>query len=160
MRKNENKKIINRKKIEVLVASTGAQLATLLGVTPNADIYQTGNKQVSDEVQAIVNIDGIVSFVHPEAEEGWMAATWFGGSKEEKYDMWKEASPLEYVDANTPPTLFINSSFPRFHAGRDDMIKILNKNGIYSEIHTLEDSPHTFWLFHPWFNAPVKLTTP
>lgn len=159
MRENANQYNIDREKIAVLGASAGAQLATLLGVTPNADIYQTGNKQVSDEVQAIVNIDGIVSFVHPEAEEGWMAATWFGGSKEEKYDMWKEASPLEYVDANTPPTLFINSSFPRFHAGRDDMIKILNKNGIYSEIHTLEDSPHTFWLFHPWFNETVKLTT-
>lgn len=159
MRQNSDQYNIDKEKIAVLGASAGAQLATLLGVTANTDLYQTGNKEVSDEVQAIVNIDGIVSFIHPDAEEGWMAATWFGGSKEEKYDIWKEASPLEHVDANTPPTLFINSSFPRFHAGRDDMVEILNEHGTYSEIHTLENSPHTFWLFHPWFNETLKLTT-
>ena len=158
MRENAEDFQINKDKIAVLGASAGAQLATLLGVTPDSEIYKTENRNISDNLQAIINVDGIVSFVHPEAEEGWMAATWFGGSKAEKMDSWKEASPLEYVDAETPPTLFINSSYPRFHAGRDDMTEILSENDIYYEVHTLENSPHSFWLMHPWFERTLNLT--
>lgn len=149
---------INHDKIAILGTSAGAQLATLVGVTSGSELYQTKPSHFSADVQAIVNIDGIVSFTHPDAEEGWMAATWLGGSKAEKYNTWKEASPLEYVDENTPPTLFINSSFPRFHAGRDDMLEILNKNNIFNETHTIENTPHAFWLVHPWFEETVKLT--
>ncbi|MDT0645144.1 pectinesterase family protein [Zunongwangia sp. F260] len=159
MRENSEKYHINKSKIAILGASAGAQLATLLGVTPDAEIYNTENNNFSDKIQAIVNVDGIVSFVHPEAEEGWMAATWLGGSKSEKPELWQEASPLEYINEDTPPTLFINSSFPRFHAGRDDMTGIMEENDIYYEVHTLENSPHSFWLMHPWFEETLELTT-
>lgn len=158
MRENADDLQIDKDKIAVLGASAGAQLATLIGVTPNSKIFKTENTEISDEVQAIINIDGIVSFVHSEAEEGWMAATWLGGSKAEKPDTWKEASPLEYVNGQTPPTLFINSSYPRFHAGRDDMTEILSKNDIYYEVHSLENSPHSFWLMHPWFERSLNLS--
>jgi len=60
---------------------------------------------------------------------------------------------------NTPPILFINSSLPRFHAGRDSVISILNSHGIYSEVHTLPETPHPFWLFHPWFDQTVEYAT-
>ena len=159
MRKNAEEYKIDPEKIAVLGASAGAQLATLLGVTPDSDIYKNENTEQSDKVQAIVNIDGIVSFIHPEAsKEGWMAATWLGGSKSENFKTWKEASPLEYAGENTPPTLFINSSQVRFHAGRDDMIQILDDNYIYNEKHTIEGSPHSFWLMQPWFEETLEYT--
>lgn len=158
MRKNAEKFHINPDKIAVLGASSGAQLATLLGVTPNNDIYKENFTEISEEVQAIINIDGIVSFIHPEAEESEMAGFWLGGMENENPENWKEASPLEYVDKNTPPTLFINSAQPRFHAGRDDMISILDKNKIYYEVHTIPNSPHSFWLLHPWFENTLNLT--
>lgn len=159
MRENADQFNIDKEKIAVLGASAGAQLATLLGVTSNPKKFSSEKQNFSDEVQAIINVDGIVSFIHPEAEEGWMAATWLGGSKAEKFETWKEASPLEYVDANTPPTIFINSSYPRFHAGRDDMVKILDRYLIYNEIHTLDKTPHAFWLMNPWFGETVQLAT-
>ena len=147
---------IDSDKIAVLGTSAGAQLATLVGVTANSETYNEQDEEISSEVQAIVNIDGIVSFIHPEASaEGKVAGLWLDGSRDENPKNWKEASPLEYVDKNTPPILFINSSRPRFHAGRDDMIKILNENNIYSEVHTLKDSPHSFWLLQPWFQPTL-----
>ena len=161
MRKNAKKYHINPNKIAVLGASAGGQLATLLGVTANSPIYGK-NLNFSDAVQAIVNIDGIVSFIHPEAaaesKNGRisMADIWLNGSKEENFKTWKEASPLEYVDKHTPPTLFINSSQPRFRAGRDDMIAILNKFGIHHEEHTIPNSQHSFWLVHPWFETTLN----
>jgi pectinesterase len=45
--------------------------------------------------------------------------------------------------------LFIGSAFPRFHAGKNDMIQILKKNDIYYETYVFDDAPHSFWLFHP-----------
>ena len=151
---------INTNKIAVLGASAGAQLATLVGVTPNNTSYNV-NKTTSNNVQAIVNIDGIVSFIHPEASaeskkgKQSMAGVWLDGEKEENFKIWKEASPLEYVGKNTPPILFVNSSYERFHAGRDDMISILDKYKIYNETHTLKDSPHSFWLVNPWFEETL-----
>lgn len=163
VRKNAKKYHINPHKIAVLGASAGAQLAALVGVTPNSPLYEPDSK-VSDEVQAVVSVDGIVSFIHPEAAaesksgKTSMAGIWLNGEKEENFKNWKEASPLEYVDEHSPPTLFINSSQPRFHAGRDDMISILNKHYIYNETHTIPDSPHSFWLMYPWFETTLNHT--
>ncbi|MBD0830838.1 alpha/beta hydrolase [Aestuariibaculum sediminum] len=163
IKKHAKKYNINPEKIAVLGASAGAQLATLVGVTPNSTLYSTHHK-ISNEVQAIVNIDGIVSFIHPEAAaeskpgKTSMAGIWLDGEKDENFKIWKEASPLEYVCSNTPPTLFINSSYARFHAGRDDMISILNQHMIYNKTHTLEGSPHSFWLAHPWFETTLNYT--
>lgn len=158
LRKKAKKHQINPDKIAVLGASAGGQLATLIGVTPNSSIYGF-DQAVSDEVQAIINIDGIVSFIHPEASaEGKMASIWLDGSRQTNWKNWKEASSLEYVNGSTPPILFINSSQARFHAGRDDMITILNQHHIYNEVHTIEDSPHSFWLVHPWFETTLNFT--
>lgn len=159
MRENADHYHINPDKIAVLGASAGGHLATLIGVTPNLPIYDV-NSTILEKVQAIVNIDGIVSFIHHEAaSEGKMASIWLNGSKENNYRNWKEASPLEYVNATSPPILFINSSQPRFHAGRDDMISILNKHGIYNQTFTIPNSPHSFWLMQPWFDITLNLIT-
>ncbi len=161
LKQKANKYHINADKIAVLGASAGAQLATLVGVTADNFLYST-DKKTSNKVQAIVNIDGIVSFIHAEAAaeskkgKASMAGIWLGGEKEENYKNWKEASPLEYVGENTPPILFVNSSFDRFHAGRDDMISILNQHKIYNQTFTLPKSPHSFWLVNPWFKESLQ----
>lgn len=158
IRKNAKTYNIEPNNIAVLGTSAGAQLATLIGVAPKNDTFGD-TSEISKSVKAIINIDGIVSFIHPEASaEGKMASIWLNGTKSENFKNWKEASPLEYVNASTPPTLFINSSQERFHAGRNDMILLLDKYKIYSETHTLEDSPHSFWLLHPWFETTLNHT--
>lgn len=146
-------------KIAALGCSAGAQLASLLGTTNGLEKFEGKheNEAHSSAVQAVLNIDGIVSFVHPEASaEGDAARRWLDGTRVENYENWKAASPLEYAGEQTPPFLFVNSSFPRFHAGRDDMVKLLNRFGTYSEVHTLKDSPHSFWLVHPWFEPTLN----
>lgn len=158
MRDNAEAYHINPNKIAVLGNSAGAQLATLVGVTGNSKMYSLTNYKTSDAVQAIINIDGIVSFIHPEAEESELAGKWLGGSIVEKPINWKEASPLEYVNSTTPPTLFINSTMSRFHAGRDDMTSILQDHGIYNEVHTIPRTPHSFWLMHPWFEKTLQFS--
>ncbi|NDP26881.1 MAG: alpha/beta hydrolase [Flavobacterium sp.] len=152
---------VDTTKIAVLGCSSGGQMAALIGTTNGNRTFEDTNKKAkfSSNVQAIVNIDGILAFKHPEAKEGVVAGLWLGGSYEEIPIIWYQASPLNHTDKNTPPILFINSSIPRFHAGRDDMIAVLNKNGIYSEVQILQNSPHSFWFLNPWFDETINYTT-
>ncbi|MES2850370.1 MAG: alpha/beta hydrolase [Bacteroidota bacterium] len=155
---------IDTSKIAVLGFSAGGELAAFVGTTGSMEKFEgVGcNTGISSNVNAMVDIDGTLSFVHPESSEGddskkLSAATqWFGISKKDSFQLWQDASPLTYVNKNTPPTLFINSSVAPMHAGREAYIKVLSENGIYSEVHTFENSPHTFCLFHPWFEPTVK----
>lgn len=130
---------IDTLKIGIVGCSSGGQMASLVGT------------KYSKKVQAVINLDGILAFHHPQSKEGKLASEWLGGTYEEKPLVWEDASPLNHVSKFTPPFLFINSQFDRFHAGRDDMIVKLNSYKIYSEIQTIIDSPHSFWLFEPWF---------
>ncbi len=160
LRANAEKYNVDVKKVAVLGMSAGGQLAALTGTTNGNKQFEGdgGNKEQSSSVQAIVDIDGVLAFRHPESSEGKVAAEWLGGTSAEKPQVWEEASPLTHAGINTPPILFINSSTPRFHAGRDDMIKKLDQSKVYSEMHTLPDTPHPFWFFHPWFEPTVNFT--
>jgi len=150
-------------KITALGFSAGGELAAFLGTTNQNPTFEGEDclSGVSSQVQAVVNLDGTLSFVHPESGEGndsrsISAATyWFGYPKKENYALWEEASPLARVGKNTPPFLFINSSVDRMHAGRDDFRKILAQHNIYSEVHSFSDAPHAFPLFQPWFEPMV-----
>ncbi|WP_160154107.1 alpha/beta hydrolase [Microbulbifer sp. ALW1] len=164
LRLNADKYGIDPARIAVLGASSGAQMATLVGVTPGMEAFATVPSRGRDSVQAIVNLDGVVSFITPMAlkfendprKNPSAAGAWFGGRFEEVPDLWRQASPLEYAGAGSPPTLFINSSHPRFHAGRDQYIARLAVHDIPSEVVTHDDSPHPFWLFQPWFNPTAE----
>jgi pectinesterase len=160
LRANAKKYNIDKRKIATLGMSAGGQLAALVGTTNGIEKFEGlgGNQNESSDVQAIVNIDGTLAFHHPESAEGKAASEFLGGTYQQKPEVWEEAAPLNHTGKNTPPIIFINSSIPRFHAGRDDMIKILDKYGIYHEQHTLPDTPHPFWFFHPWFEPTVNYT--
>lgn len=165
LRKNAKELNINAEKIAISGTSAGGQLAALVASTNGSGMFidSTQYLNYSSDVQLAIDIDGVLAFIHPESGEGAdkpgkpSAATyWFGGNKEEKTALWNEASALNHVNEHMSPILFINSQHPRFHAGRDDMIHILDSLGIPSEVHTLPDTPHPFWLFEPWFDPTVK----
>lgn len=148
-------------RVAILGCSSGGQMAALIGTTnDNLEFEdQRSERSQNANVQAIINMDGILAFKHPESQEGKAAGEWLGGTFEEKPDIWKHASALTHADKNTAPILFINSDMVRFHAGREDMIAILKQNGIYNETKELPNAPHSFWFFHPFFEKIVTDTT-
>lgn len=144
LKKSHKKYNLDQSKLAILGESAGGQIATLVGVK-------------SKHIKAIVNIDGIVSFTHHESEEGTYAAYWLNGDKNCNPENWTKASPLEYVNKHSPSTIFINSSQPRFHAGRDSMMKKLKDYNIATEFYEIKDSPHSFWCVEPWFTETFEL---
>lgn len=164
VRANAKKYNLEPEKIIVTGFSAGGELAAFLGTTANMPLFEGEGCEtgVSSHVNAVIDLDGTLSFVHPDSGEGddsigTSAATyWFGYSKNENPVLWEAASPLSYVGKNTPPTLFINSSVDRMHAGRDDYLTILKENNNYSEVQKFEGAPHSFILYHPWFEPTVN----
>ncbi len=147
LKENADRFNIDPKKIVVLGTSSGGQMASLIGT------------KYAGQIAAVINIDGILAFNHPDSEEGSAAAAWLGGTLAEKPEIWTEASPLSHVIEKSAPTLFIASQHKRFQAGRQDMIKMLDKYSIYSQTQIIDNSPHTFWMFDPWFDPVVGYIT-
>ena len=164
VRKNAMSYDIDTSRIVAMGFSAGGEMAAFMGTTGNMPLFEgtACNTDIKSNVNAVVDIDGTLSFVHPESGEGddskrISAGTyWFGYSKKENPGLWELASPLTFAGTNTPPTLFLNSSVDRMHAGREDYISILKASNICTEVHSFEGAPHSFCLFDPWFQPTVK----
>jgi len=160
IRKFSEKYHVDKSRVYILGASAGALLATLVGVTDETSVFPKDDTlNTADRVDAIVNIDGEVDFTHPDAcDEGQnsgkpsSASKWFGSNFIEAPNLWKEASPINYVSINTPSIFFINSSIKENHAGQEEMIQKLKKHKVIFDVKTFENTPHPFWLFDPWFS--------
>jgi pectin methylesterase-like acyl-CoA thioesterase/acetyl esterase/lipase len=162
VRKNAAKYNLNENRIVVAGHSAGGELAAMMGATNDIDSFEGDgcNKKISSRVNAVIDIDGILAFIHSESGEGddskriSAATNWFGYSKTENPDLWKQGSPLTHVGSRSAPTLFINSNIARMHAGRENFIDVLNYYNIYSEIKTF-NAPHLFILFNPWLDSSI-----
>ena len=162
VRKNAAKYNLNEDRIVVAGHSAGGELAAMMGATNGIDSLEGDgcNKKVSSRVNAVIDIDGILAFIHSESGEGddskriSAATNWFGYSKTENPELWKQGSPLTHVGPFSAPTLFINSNVTRMHAGREDFIDVLKLYNIYSEVRTF-NAPHSFILFNPWLDSSV-----
>jgi acetyl esterase/lipase len=162
MRANAKEYQIDTKHIAIGGSSAGGQLASLIGATNGNQKFEgvLGNQKFSSDVQAVIDMDGLLDFTNPDnlavkRNEKSADVFWFEGFYEQNPDRWKEASALNWVNKTSPPYLFVNSSQTRFHAGCTEMVAKLNEFGIYSEVHKLEGSPHSYWLFHPWFDPTI-----
>ncbi len=167
MRANGREYGIDTNKIAVYGCSAGGELAAFLGTTNDVRKFdgEGGYLGHSSSVQVVVNVDGLLDFMSVNStkydnnpKKPSAAHRWFGGSYKDIPQVWKEASPITYVGKATPPIAFINSSMAHYHAGRDRMIAELKKLHIYYEVHTISGTPHTFWLFHPWFEKTLSYT--
>lgn len=163
VRKNAAKYNIDVNKIVASGHSAGGELAAFMGATNGMPQFEGDGcyKNISSKVNAVIDLDGTLAFIHPESGEGddskrISAAThWFGYSKTGNPEIWKQAAPLTHVGKHTPPVQFINSGVARMHAGREDFIAILKQHKVYTEVRTFEGSPHSFILFDPWFDTTV-----
>lgn len=166
MRAHANEYSIDTTRIAIAGSSAGGQLASLIGVTPGIRKFENENDglSASRKVHAVVDMDGLLDFTNVESlavkrTENSADVFWLQGTYQQLPKRWKEASALTWVNRNAPPFLFINSSQTRFHAGCANMVSRLNSFGIYNEVHKLEDAPHSYWLFEPWFEPTVNYMT-
>jgi len=161
---NGEKYGIDTSKIAISGCSAGGQLAALVGLTNGVDIFEgdQGNRGVKASVKAIIDVDGVIDFLAPSSlnlprNPQSADVAWLGGTFEEKPAIWKQASSIFWANPHTAvPMLFINSGFPRFHAGQDELIGMMKEWGIYTEVQKFDVQLHPFWLLHPWVDDTVE----
>ncbi|MXN92336.1 alpha/beta hydrolase fold domain-containing protein [Flavobacterium sp. Sd200] len=163
MRANADKYGIDPDKIAISGCSAGGQLALLVGLTNGVEGKEgnQGNLGFSSDIQAIVDMDGAVDFMAPlslnlDRKPDSPDIAWLGGSFYEKPEIWKDASGIFWANEKSCPILFLNSGFPRFHAGQDELIGMMKDWGIYTEAYKFDVQLHTFWLFNPWVDPTVN----
>lgn len=166
IRANAEQYGIDTTKIAISGCSAGGQLAMLTGMTNFQAEYEMVDElaDYNANVHAVINIDGISDFLTDELDavreslvkgKTPSAIKWLGGTYEDTKNLWIAASPIYHVTKHSAPVLFINSSLPRFHSGRDEIIEKLSAYNIHTEVFSFDDTPHPFWLFHPWFEPTV-----
>ncbi|MFL9830634.1 alpha/beta hydrolase [Flavobacterium sp. ST-87] len=162
-RANADKYGIDPDKIAISGCSAGGQLALLTGLTNGVEKMEgnQGNSGFLSDIQAIIDLDGVVDFMAPRSlnlnrTPESADIQWLGGSFYEKPEIWKEASPIFWANEKSCPILFVNSGFPRFHAGQDELVGMMKDWGIYTEVHKFDIQLHTFWLFEPWIDSTAN----
>jgi pectinesterase len=92
---------IDTARIVAMGFSAGGEMAALMGTTGGMPLFEgeTSDTTFTSKVNAVVDIDGTLSFVHPDGREGddskrISAAThWFGYSKNEQPQLWEGRFP-------------------------------------------------------------------
>lgn len=154
---------IDTEKIAISGCSAGGQLAMLTGLTNGIENKEGdhGNEGFPSNIQAIIDIDGVVNFMAPTSlnlnrRPDSPDVEWLGGTFTEKPEVWKDASSIYWANETSPPILFLNSGYPRFHAGQDELVGMMTQWGIYTEVHQFNEKIHTFWLYQPWANQTIN----
>ncbi len=157
---------IDPARIAAVGGSAGANLASMLGVTNGQEAFSSEgeNQTLSSDIQAVVNLDGTVTFMDNtliNVSETQPSPYWeyVHGVYSRNRETWLAASPLYYVDRHSAPTLFIKSTCVQpVLVGRDEMAQRMGVLGVHAEVIQIPDTPHPFWLVHPWFEQVVADT--
>lgn len=157
---------IDPERIAIVGGSAGGTLAAMVGATNgqrDMDAADAPNLP-SSEVQAVVDIDGTVTFTDNrliEQSETEPSPYWeyVHGPYNANRAAWVAASPINYVNRQSAPMLFIKSDAARpILAGREEMAARLRLLGVSAREIQIPNTPHPFWLVHPWFERVLDET--
>ena len=146
--------------IAVLGGSAGGHLAMMVGYS--ADVAELegdgGHQQVSSRVQAVVNLYGPSDLTVPLAKNSSLVWRFLGGKKyEEAPELYKKASPINYLTKDDPPTLILHGSLDETVPieQSDTLAAKLKELGLSYTYDRLEGWPHTMDIAEPVFNRCV-----
>ncbi len=146
MRRHADKYKIDANRIAVYGYSAGGHLAALLGVTGDdaADGGAAGSgKPVSTRVQAVVAGGAPCNFqsMPPHAKT---LAYFLGGTRSEKPDVYKQASPLAFVSTDDAPVFFFHGANDALVPKRSPttMMSKLKETGVRCELYLVPDKGH------------------
>lgn len=152
---NADKYNFKASSIGAIGGSAGAHLAALLGVSSKVNLLNPTNDNEDFRIQAVVGLATPTDFeTRPESES---VIKWIGKPYATNENLWQSASPISYVDKDTPPMLLIHSSSDNVVPYEQSLLAIntLGKVGVYSELVLIPDAPHAFWNFNEWFGSTM-----
>ncbi|MDN4501038.1 alpha/beta hydrolase [Alteromonadaceae bacterium BrNp21-10] len=155
---------INPNKFVLVGGSSGGHMAALLANSAEEPLFHAGNMDMSTQVQAVIDLDGVLDVSQGDGlkhedkngDANSAMGKWLGGNFAQQTERWQAVSTALRINENSPPFLFLSSGHMRFAAGHDLVFEKLTNLGIVHKMASFAPAPHTFWLFHPWFNQVVE----
>lgn len=144
---------IDPKRIGVFGTSAGGHLASCVGLINNVPELEGkgGFLETSSEVQAVAVFcpptDFTGDWLAPGPYPAWVVAL-FGGTREEKPELWKQASPVTHIHAGAPP-FFIAHGEADTHVPFTQGQKLkdtLEKAGVAVEWVPIKTGTHDFFV--------------
>ena len=135
-------------RIALIGGSAGAHLSMLVGYGWDEASRQNENSEAAQgkpRIKAVVDIYGPVDLTTEYARSQPLVTGFIGHSWDEAPELYREASPINYLDKNDPPTLI-------FHGTSDNLVPVsqsdtlearLDALGVTYEYHRLPLWPHT-----------------
>ncbi len=138
--------------------SAGGHLSGLVGMTGGVKELEGdgGNPDQSTAIKACVVMASTMDLVTANAERNNEGAIQFLGPISEHRDLYAQASPISHVSKSSPPTLFIEGEKDTLKIGRAEMQQRLRALGIPTDLITLKDAPHPYWMSQPWLDQTAK----
>ena len=97
-------------RIGLVGASAGAHLAMLAGYGWNTNLQTPDSLKSSHRIKAVVNIFGPVDMTTDYARNSETVTSFMVKSYREAPELYKEASPIQYVNKHSPPTMIIHGT--------------------------------------------------
>jgi len=140
------------------IGCAGGHLSGLMGMTGDVKSLEGngGSAGQSTALKACVVMAGGMDLVKSNEPKNCEGAIQFIGPISEKRDLYIEASPITHVGKNSPPTLFIEGEKDTLKIGRAEMQDKLRAAGVPTELITLKDAPHPYWMSQPWLDQTAK----
>jgi acetyl esterase/lipase len=138
--------------LALLGRSAGGQLALLAAYTGNDTAQQSGSCDAQDtRVRAVVSFYGPTDlawdYTHPGRPDvidtPRVLENYLGGSPDSAPQAYAAASPIEHVNAQSPPTLFL-------HGGHDQLVLAENVERVLPKL-AAAGVPTTY-VYLPWAN--------
>jgi pectinesterase len=138
--------------------SAGGHLSGLMGMTGGMKELEGdgGNPEQSTAIKACVVMAGGMDLIAANKDKNNEGTIQFIGPIAEKRDLYVQASPITHVSTSSPPTLFIEGEKDTLKIGRAEMQEKLRAAAVPTELITLKDAPHPYWMSQPWLDQTAK----
>ena len=155
LRQNAKELNVDSSRIGVIGGSAGGHLALMVAYTGDLPKFSDDDLYpgISDRVSACVDMYGITNLLtrrvtdkEGKPTEELKSHRLFSKDREQAPAMWRNASPINYVSKNSPPTLI-------FHGTRDttvdrdqsrELFAALQKAGVPSKLEMIEGARHAW----------------
>src|SRR5205085_11257812 len=142
--------------------SAGGHLVALLGVTDKVKDLEGsgGHANFSSRVHLVIPFNGVFDMetAGQLAPATGPVAKFLGGTFAEKPEVYRKASPTNYVSKDAPPFLFLHGTADKTVSIEQSraMLKKLRAAGVEAELYEAEGAAHGFFNRPPHYEPTLK----
>ena len=159
MRGNAKQYGISPDMIGTLGGSSGAHMALLAALSHDRDLEGNGgNNNISSRVQVVVAMAAPTDVRRLDAGGRSVVARFLHSSPAQNPKLWARASPVNHISAGGPRILLLHGTADRnvLPEQSSRFAELYRKAGGQVEVVMIEEAPHPFWNYMPWFEDTMN----